>query len=209
MSEPSSERDGTLEAGAPAYSGGMNLALPAALAGLLLAALACAEAKAAPAANALQIEIDARQQDLLLVEGAKRKPLKLARITDLDGVVERRAVLADSGHNPGPGALRYLLIEVDSASRADRSQGHCGAGIETDLVWLALDAALQVRKHDAYRIASCLQSIKPGERVAAADGSLRVSLLRPGRDGEPDREVTVRYDAADPSQGLQVHDRLR
>ncbi|ALN63576.1 hypothetical protein GLA29479_2710 [Lysobacter antibioticus] len=190
----------------------MNLsALPAALACLLAAALACADATAAPAAADLQVEIDSRQQDLLLIDGARRKPLKLARITDVDGVVERRALLADSGngHGHGPGELRYLLIEVDTASRADRTQGHCGAGIETDLVWLALDSSLQVRKHDAYRIASCLQSIEAGERVAAADGSLRVSLLRPGRDGEPDREVTVRYDAADPSQGLQVHDRLR
>ncbi|MGJ7904356.1 hypothetical protein [Lysobacter sp. 1R34A] len=178
-------------------------ALPAALACLLLACLACADARAAEAA--LQLEIDSRQRDLWLVDGARRKPLKLSRITDVDGTLERRALLADSG----PGEPRYLLIEVDIASRADRTQGRCGAGTETDLVWLALDAALQVRKHDAYRIASCLQSIEPGERVAAADGSLRVSLLRPGRDGEPDREVTVRYDAADPGQGLQVHDRLR
>lgn len=199
---------GALNACAPAYSGRMTLsALPATLACLLAAALAYGDATAAPAAAALQVEIDSRQQDLLLVDGARRKPLKLARITDVDGVVERRALLADSGH--GPAELRYLLIEVDTASRSDRTQGHCGAGIETDLVWLALDAALQVRKHDAYRIASCLQSIEAGERVVAADGSLRVSLLRPGRDGEPDREVTVRYDAADPSQGLQVHDRLR
>lgn len=204
MSEADSGPDGAPDAGAPAYSGGMNLAaLPAALACLLLACLACADARAAE--TALRVEIDSRQQDLLLVDGARRKSLKLSRIAEVDGVVERRALLADSG----PGEPRYLLIEVDTASRADRTQGHCGAGIETDLVWLALDAALQVRKHDAYRIASCLQSIEPGERVAAADGSLRVSLLRPGRDGEPDREVTVRYDAADPAQGLQVHDRLR
>lgn len=200
--------DGALDTREPAYSERMTLsALPAALACLLAAALAYGDAMAASAAAALQVEIDSRQQDLVLVDGARRKPLKLARITDVDGVVERRALLADSGH--GPAELRYLLIEVDTASRADRTQALCGAGIETDLVWLALDSSLQVRKHDAYRIASCLQSIEAGERVVAADGSLRVSLLRPGRDGEPDREVTVRYDAADPSQGLQVHDRLR
>lgn len=194
----------------PAYSGRMNpTALPAALAGLLLAASACADAQAAPGSADLQVEIDSHRQDLLLADGARRKPLKLARIAGVDGAIERRALLADSGPNRGPGELRYLLIEVDSASRAERTQGHCGAGIETDLVWLALDPALQVRKHDAYRVASCLLSIEPGERTAAADGSLRVSLLRPGRDGEPDREVTVRYDAADPGQGLQVHDRLR
>ncbi|MEI2455516.1 hypothetical protein ABU614_18920 [Lysobacter firmicutimachus] len=154
---------------------------------------------------ALQATPDARRRDVLLSEGARRQALRIAKTASLQGPIQGVRMLADSG----PAAARYLLLELDSASREDGGAGYCGAGVETDLIWLALDAAWAVRKHDAYRIASCLEPLEPLARDDRDDGSVRVTLLRYGRDGAPDREVSVRYDAAEPDQGLQVHDRVR
>lgn len=171
---------------------------------MIVFALASTLANAA-GPTALRVQADPRGRDLLLIEGAQRKAVRLGRILEIGGPIQQHSVLADSG----PGPNRYVLLQVDTLSRVNGGSGYCGAGIETDLVWLALDAKLEARKHDAYRIASCLDSIEPDQRSDQDDGSLRLTLLRPGRDGQPDREVTVRYDAADPAQGLQVHDRVK
>lgn len=167
-------------------------------------ALSNALASAAGPAK-LHVQADPRGRDLLLIDGAQRKAVRLARIVKIDGPIQQYSVLADSG----PGPNRHVLLQVDTLSRSNGGSGYCGAGIETDLVWLALDAKLEARKHDAYRIASCLDSIEPESRSDQDNGSLRLTLSRPGRDDQPDREVTVRYDATDPAQGLQVHDRVK
>lgn len=173
------------------------------LSACLLAGLSTAQA--AEPGKGLSLQPDSRNRDVVAILGSQRKPLLLWKIAPIKGAIQGQTLLADSG----PGRERYLLLSVDSRSGTGPADGPCGQGVETDLIWIALNDKLEVRKNDIYRLASCLEPVQELKRDDQADGSLRATLLRPAHGGEPARDVTVRYDANNPGQGLQVHDRAR
>lgn len=160
-------------------------------------------AQAAEPAKGLSLQPDSRNRDVVAIVGSQRKPLLLWKVASIKGPIQGQTLIADSG----PGQERYLLLSVDSRSGTGPADGPCGKGVETDLIWLALNDKLEVRKNDTYRIASCLEPVQGLTREDQPDGSVRATLVQPAQGGEPSRTVTVRYDAADAAQGLQVHDR--
>lgn len=161
-------------------------------------------AQAAEPANGLSLQPDSRNRDVVAIVGSQRKPLLLWKVASIKGPIQGQTLIADSG----PGKERYILLSVDSRSGTGPADGPCGKGVETDLIWLALNDKLEVRKNDTYRIASCLEPVQGLTREDQPNGSVRATLVQPAHGGEPSRNVTVRYDASDAAQGLQVHDRV-
>ncbi|MBW8811527.1 MAG: hypothetical protein JF591_22510 [Lysobacter sp.] len=139
-------------------------------------------AQAAEPAKGLSLQPDSRNRDVVAIVGSQRKPLLLWKVASIKGPIQGQSLIADSG----PGQERYILLSVDSRSGTGPADGACGKGVETDLIWLALNDKLEVRKNDTYRIAS------------GAAGAWRRT--------QPQRHRALRRRRC--GAGLQVHDRV-
>lgn len=87
-----------------------------------------------------------------------------------------------------------LVATFSGPSRPGNAMGQCGAGTETDLVWVWLSPELAVKKQQVVPLESCFQSVE----FEAADGGWSV------RDFSHERSSTVRYDSTHPVAGVRV-----
>ena len=58
------------------------------------------------------------------------------------------------------GGFTYLVLEGSAYSRFPPGMTWCGSGVETELLWLKLDASLAVVARDTARVESCLDAIE-------------------------------------------------
>jgi len=94
----------------------------------------------------------------------------------------------------------YLVLEGSAYSRFPPGMTWCGSGVETELLWLKLDASLAVVAHDTARVESCLDAIEaevhqlggPGLTIVAAQST----------EGKVTSRTRISYDAWHPAAGL-------
>lgn len=87
-----------------------------------------------------------------------------------------------------------LLLKAESASRPGSPSSRCGAGSETDLLWIWFDPNHEVKAIQHQLLESCLEGVEPEERDA--QGEWHVWEVR------EDRHVVIRWDATRPFMGL-------
>ena len=133
---------------------------------------------------------------LTLSNGQKRITVPLTDLINSSGGYQHALLDARRGSD----GYAYLLARTTGESRAGGGEGHCGAGEETDLVWTAVDSALQVVKTRAVLVASCLRSREPvGAATELAGEPWSIAFYIPG-----DSVTTVTYDRRAPERGIQT-----
>lgn len=96
--------------------------------------------------------------------------------------------------------FRYLLIDVSGGSRAKPNDRQCGAGVESNLLLLKLDAGWKMHDVKSVRYQSCWSGIELDEPFKITKNSLHFSF-----DNIRDKlSVSVFYDADEPEKGFQI-----
>jgi hypothetical protein len=96
-----------------------------------------------------------------------------------------------------------LLLEGVRASRWPQGSTQCGAGYESELVWLKLDRELAVVARQAVPIGSCWKSIDTGTRRLGSHAlTIETTTLR----GATPVTTRIRYDSRRPAEGLSTED---
>ncbi|HEX8738011.1 MAG TPA: hypothetical protein VF721_21945 [Pyrinomonadaceae bacterium] len=97
------------------------------------------------------------------------------------------------------GAFTYLLIDVVGDSKEKSDDRQCGAGVESNLIWIKLDAAWKIVESASERYESCWSGItsQDGYRI---DGNLLTIEFDNFRD---DVTVKLSYNAGEPEKGFQ------
>ena len=98
--------------------------------------------------------------------------------------------------------LRYLVIEVSGDSRDGNYDRQCGAGIESNLIWLKLDAAWKILDVKSVRYQSCWSGID-------LDGPFKVTktaLTMGFSNSRDDVNSKLTYNADEPEKGFQIEE---
>lgn len=96
--------------------------------------------------------------------------------------------------------FRYLVINVGGWSREKQNDRQCGAGIESNLLWLKLDPAWKIRDIKSVRYQSCWSGIDLNDPFELTKNSLNVDF-----DNIRDKlNVKLTYNSAEPEKGFQI-----
>lgn len=94
----------------------------------------------------------------------------------------------------------YLLVDVTGDSKEKSDDRQCGAGIESNLIWIKLDAQWRISDSKSERYESCWSGI-------TSDDGYRINgnLLTIEFDNFRERlNVKLTYNADEPEKGFQI-----
>jgi hypothetical protein len=97
------------------------------------------------------------------------------------------------------GAFTYLLIDVVGDSKEKPDDRQCGAGTESNLIWIKLNAAWKIAESASERYESCWSGVTSGDGYKI-NGNLLTVEFDNFRDNV---NVKLSYDAGEPEKGFQ------
>lgn len=94
----------------------------------------------------------------------------------------------------------YLVVDVIGQSRAKQNDRQCGAGTESNLIWIKLDAKWQIADIKSERYESCWSSITStdGYKITGKILSIELDNFR------DDLNIKLIYNADKPEEGFQL-----
>lgn len=96
--------------------------------------------------------------------------------------------------------FRYLVINVSGWSREKQDDRQCGAGTESNLLWLKLDSNWKIAGIKSVRYESCWSSVDLNDSFKITENSLAA-------DFDNIREKTnvkLSYNSLEPEKGFQI-----
>jgi hypothetical protein len=96
--------------------------------------------------------------------------------------------------------FRYLVINVSGDSRDSDFDRQCGAGIESNLIWLKLDSAWMILDIKSARYQSCWSGIDLDEPFKITKNTLTI-VFDNFRD---DVNTKLSYNSDEPEKGFQI-----
>ncbi|MBS1795275.1 MAG: hypothetical protein JSS81_15570 [Acidobacteria bacterium] len=96
--------------------------------------------------------------------------------------------------------FRYLVLDVSGWSKAKLDDRQCGAGTESNLLWIKLDTAWKIIEVQSERYESCWASIEPDEGYSVKDGILTAEFMN-FRD---ELNTVLTYDPRTPEKGFRL-----
>jgi len=134
-------------------------------------------------------------------------------ITVFDGRQKHVIELGDNVHAYVLGSVKlqsakekdgfiYLLFDVKGPSRARRAvaSGYCGAGEESNLIWVKLQLDWGFKKAQSFLYESCLESLEISDGPAWDGTTLEVRST----DYHKNIDNVARYSLKQPEDGLQI-----
>jgi hypothetical protein len=98
--------------------------------------------------------------------------------------------------------LIYLLLDVTGPSKVPGDSHQCGAGTESDLIWLKLDKDWKVVDAKNFRYDSCWSTISADDPPKWEGDTLKVTVFSV-KDGES-KTLAATYTYRHPEDGLKV-----
>jgi hypothetical protein len=92
------------------------------------------------------------------------------------------------------GSFVYLLLNVTGPSKLPRDKGQCGDTNESNLIWLKLDPAWQLKEGVSFLYSSCLFPITMVSEPKSEGDTITAST----------NSQIATYDNAHPEQGLKI-----
>lgn len=117
----------------------------------------------------------------------------------IDAAKVKSAEVLFAGEKDG---VRYLVIDVSGDSRDGNYDRQCGAGIESNLLWLKLDAAWNILDVKSVRYQSCWSGTDLNEPFKFTKKTLDVEF-----DNIRDNlNIKLTYNAEEPEKGFQIRE---
>ena len=96
--------------------------------------------------------------------------------------------------------FRYLVIEISGDSRDSDFDRQCGAGIESNLIWLKLDAAWKILDVKSARYQSCWSGIDLEGPFKITPKTLSMEFV----NSRYYLDTKLSYNADEPEKGFQI-----
>jgi hypothetical protein len=100
------------------------------------------------------------------------------------------------------GGFIYLLLDVTGPSKLPQDSHQCGAGYESDLIWLKLDTDWKVQNTSDFRYESCWSTISADDPPKWTGDTLTVSVFSVEGGKSVSRVATYSY--KHPEDGIKV-----
>ena len=104
------------------------------------------------------------------------------------------------------GSFIYLLLDVTGPSKDQPDEHQCGAGTESDLIWLKLDKDWKVTQGKNFRYESCWSTISSYDNPAWQGDTLSVTAEYV-KEGGSIATLEASYSYKHPEEGLKVSEK--
>jgi hypothetical protein len=139
--------------------------------------------------------IRARNERLVVKYQGKAHPLTLGDKIDAAKITGTEILFANR-----QGAFTYLLVDVVGQSKEKSDDRQCGAGIESNLIWIKLDAAWKIAAAQSERYESCWSGITSDDGYRIKGNTLTVDF----DNFREDVNVKLLYNADEPEKGFRI-----
>jgi hypothetical protein len=136
-----------------------------------------------------------KNNDLTVKYKGKSHTLKVADKIDAAKVTEAEILFVNRKDE-----FTYLVVAVSGDSRDESNDRQCGAGVESNLLWIKLDSSWQIKDINSARYESCWSSVtsQDGYKIAGKTLTIEFDNFR------DDVNVKLSYNAEQPEKGFQT-----
>ena len=145
------------------------------------------------AKNGYKIRAKGRQLIITFQDNVYR--LNTIEQVDAEKVTDTEILFADRKND-----FTYLVVDVSGQSRAKQNDRQCGAGIESNLIWIKLDLNWKIADINSVRYESCWSSISSDEGYKINGKTLFIEL----NDFRGNQHISLSYNADEPERGFQI-----
>jgi hypothetical protein len=141
-----------------------------------------------------------QKRQLVVKHQGKAHTLKLGDKIDAAKITDTKILFANRR-----GALTYLLIDVSGQSKEESDDRQCGAGIESNLIWIKLDAAWKIVEAQSERYESCWSATNSDDGYKINGNLLTIELNNYRRN----IDAKLSYDADAPEKGFRIEQKAQ
>lgn len=156
--------------------------------------LACGSALGQKQAKS-SYKIRAEGRQLILSFQGKTHRLNTIEQIDAEKVTNTEILYAGKKDN-----FTYLVVDVSGQSRAKQNDRQCGAGIESNLIWIKLDSMWKISGINSVRYESCWSSVNSEEGYKINGKTLFIEL----NNFRENQYIRLSYNADEPERGFQI-----
>ena len=146
--------------------------------------------------NAEKSEYKLQLKNNNLVVRYKGKAHKLSVADKIDAAKATDAELLFVNSKDG---YTYLVAAVSGSSREKSSDRQCGAGVESNLLWIKIDSRWQIADINSVRYESCWSGISSDDGYKIEGNTLSIEF----DNFRDDVNVKMSYNAEQPEKGFQ------
>jgi hypothetical protein len=115
-------------------------------------------------------------------------------------VVIERVILQSAKES---GGLVYLLLDVTGPSKVPADARHCGAGTESDWIWVKLDKDWKILEARDFRYESCWATIAADDDAKWEGDKLKITVFNAAL-GDNGVNQLATYSYKHPEDGIKV-----
>jgi hypothetical protein len=143
-------------------------------------------------------KIRAKGRQLVVTYQGKAHALDASEQIDAAKITSAKILFADRKDD-----FTYLVVDVFGWSRDKQNDRQCGAGEETNLIWIKLDAKWKISDIKSERYESCWSPTNSddGYKINGKTLSIEINNFRREKD------VTLYYYADQPEKGFQIEEK--
>jgi hypothetical protein len=131
-------------------------------------------------------------------EGAKEHDLALR--DHVHAVTLEKVILQSAKESAG---FIYLLLDVTGPSKVPPDAHQCGAGTESDLIWVKLDGGWKIQDAKDFRYDSCWATISSDDPPKWEGDTLKVAVFSVASGGSGVNQLAT-YSYKHPEDGIKV-----
>lgn len=135
---------------------------------------------------------------LTIKHNKKNYRLALGEAINAAKITDAELIFADK-----KGSFTYLIVAVSGQSKYEQDDRHCGAGMESNLIWIKLNSRLKVSQFMSERYESCWSSVSSNDGFLINGKTLKMSV-----DNFRDETTTnLFYNSGEPEMGFRIEHR--
>lgn len=124
---------------------------------------------------------------------------KAHKLNVADKIDAAKATDAELLFVTGKDDFTYLVAAVSGYSREESNDRQCGAGVESNLLWIKIDSKWQIADISSVRYESCWSSISSNDGYRIKGNALSIEF----DNFRDDVNVKMSYNAEQPEKGFQ------
>jgi hypothetical protein len=145
-------------------------------------------------AQKFEYRVRAKNRQILISQKNKVHTLNLSDKIDAAKITETEILFVNRQNG-----FLYLVLDVSGQSKTKQDDRQCGAGIESNLIWIKLDANWKILDANSVRYESCWSSIA-NDNFQKQPASMSIEI----EDFHNDLDIKLFYNADKPEKGFQI-----
>lgn len=145
-------------------------------------------------AQTSQFKIHFRKQQIVITNKGKSHTLNLNDKIDAAKMTSAEILFANRKDR-----FTYLVIDISGQSKIKQDNRQCGAGTESNFIWIKLNSTWKILDSNTVRYESCWSSIS-NDNYQKKTNSLSIEI----QNFRDNQDIKLFYSSKEPEKGFQI-----